>query len=283
MARPLRSLPLLVLLSGMLGASPRLAWGAAAPPTASAAVQPPMVSAALAELRSGDGWEFVLQRAGVAVWKRTGANDDAAFAVKAVVDVPVPARWLAALLLTRDYSTIRRFNPTVVDGRDLEWCAGGVRTLRRPTPRRKAFGLSVTRRPAVTCVDKDRHTCIQAASFITVSPARRDGRKERVTYIRTKPVWPLRPRDFVCRVRHEQLASGDSDGGAAGGADRDGADTAVGAAAELIVNSPTTHAAAPPCRGHVRATLRGVHLIEPTAAAACRYTCIHEALFVSDN
>ena len=29
---------------------------------------------------------------------------------------------------------------------------------------------------------------------------------ERISYIRTKAVWPLRPRDFVCRVKYERTA-----------------------------------------------------------------------------
>ena len=101
---------------------------------------------------------------------------------------------LTKLLLTRDYDVIRRFNPTVVDGRDLEW---------------------------------------------------RDGRRERVTYIETKPVWPLRPRDFVCRVRHTSLPDG----------------------AQLVVNTPAADARAPVYKGLVRGELRGIHFVQPRGRA----------------
>ena len=103
----------------------------------------PQVTAALQEVQAMGGWTFVLRRNGASVWKRGGdASDERApFAVKATILVRAPPRVLAAMLLTRDYDTIRRFNPTIQGGRDLEW---------------------------------------------------RDGRKERVTYVLTKPIWPLR-------------------------------------------------------------------------------------------
>ena len=122
---------------------------------------------ALQELRSARGWQFVLHKQGVKVWKRTGCDDHANFAVKATMTMPCTAQQLASILTTRDYDVIRRFNPTIVDGADLEW---------------------------------------------------RDGRRERITYILTKPVFPLRPRDFVCRVRRERIGD-----------------------AELITNEAATH------------------------------------------
>ncbi|KAH8061009.1 synthetase [Aureococcus anophagefferens] len=110
---------------------------------------------ALQELQSARGWQFVLHKQGVKVWKRTGCDDHANFAVKATMTMPCTAQQLASILTTRDYDVIRRFNPTIVNnGADLEW---------------------------------------------------RDGRRERITYILTKPVFPLRPRDFVCRVRRERI------------------------------------------------------------------------------
>ena len=54
-------------------------------------------------------------------------------------------------------------------------------------------------------------------------------------------------------MRHERLPSG----------------------AELIVNTPATHARAPERRGLVRGRLRGIHLVEPRGDG-CLYTCIHE-------
>ena len=162
-------------------------------------------SEALSELKETNRWVFVLRKNGVRVEKRgADATDErAAFAVKATVEIAVPACEVAAILLTRDYDIIRRFNPTIVDGKDLEW---------------------------------------------------RDRRRERTTYILTKPVFPLAPRDFVCSVRHERLPSG----------------------AELIINEPTTHREAPPRRGKVRATLRGLHLVQPLGPNRCLYTCVHE-------
>ena len=162
-------------------------------------------SLALSELTETIEWVFVLKKDGVRVEKRGADTTDehSAFAVKATVEVAVPASTVAAILLTRDYDIIRRFNPTIVDGRDLEW---------------------------------------------------RDRRRERTTYILTKPVFPLAPRDFVCSVRHERLRSG----------------------AELIINEPTTHRSAPARRGKVRATLRGLHLVQPLGPNRCLYTCVHE-------
>ena len=162
-------------------------------------------SKALSELTDTNRWVFVLKKNGVRVEKRgADAKDEhSAFAVKATVEIAVPASDVAAILLTRDYDIIRRFNPTIVDGKDLEW---------------------------------------------------RDRRRERTTYILTKPVFPLAPRDFVCSVRHERLPSG----------------------AELIINEPTTHHEAPVRRGKVRATLRGLHLVQPLGPNRCLYTCVHE-------
>ena len=161
-------------------------------------------SEALSEL-TANRWVFVLKKDGVRVEKRgaDATDEHAAFAVKATVEIAVPAGDVAAILLTRDYDIIRRFNPTIVDGKDLEW---------------------------------------------------RDRRRERMTYILTKPVFPLAPRDFVCSVRHERLPSG----------------------AELIINEPTTHREAPVRRGKVRATLRGLHLVQPLGPNRCLYTCVHE-------
>lgn len=161
-------------------------------------------SAALREVQGlGSSWTFVLQKKGVRVWKRGHrGGDEASFAVRACARFDCTPRELAQILLTRDYELIRRFNPTVVDGTDLEW---------------------------------------------------RDGRKERITYILTKAVAFLRPRDFVCRVRHE-----------------------VHGTSELIVNTPATHARAPSPRRTVRGELRGTHLVEPAPGGGCLYTCVHE-------
>ena len=76
---------------------------------------------ALQELQSAKGWKFVLRKQGVKVWKRTGCDDNANFAVKATMLYPCSAQELAAILTTRDYDVIRKFNPTVVEGADLEW------------------------------------------------------------------------------------------------------------------------------------------------------------------
>ena len=157
---------------------------------------------ALQELQSARGWQFVLHQQGVKVWKRTGCDDHANFAVKATMTMPCTAQQLASILTTRDYDVIRRFNPTIVDGADLEW---------------------------------------------------RDGRRERITYILTKPVFPLRPRDFVCRVRRERIGD-----------------------AELITNEAATHRRAPAPRRTVRGELRGLHLVEPAGDGCCLYTCVHE-------
>ena len=162
-------------------------------------------SKALAELRGERGWVFVLAKKGTRVWKRGAeeADENAPFAVRATIEIAAPASEVAAILLSRNYDVIRRFNPTIVNGRDIEW---------------------------------------------------RDGRRERTTYILTKAVWPLAPRDFVCCVRHTQLAGG----------------------VELITNQPATHAQAPRVRGCVRASLCGLHLIEPRGRRRCLYTCVHE-------
>ena len=78
----------------------------------------------------------------------------------------------------------------------------------------------------------------------------RDGNRERISYVRTKPIWPLRARDFVVRCRYEEQPRG-----------------------AVILNTPATHAEAPPYDGLVRGTLSGLHLVEPTdGGAGCRYT-----------
>ena len=163
-------------------------------------------AAALRELQGVEGdWTFVLEKQGVTVWKRghDAAAEDTPFAVRATIEIPaVAAGDVAAILLTRDYDVIRKFNPTVVRGEDIEW---------------------------------------------------RDGRRERTTYILTKPVWPLKPRDFVCDVRHEPQPDG----------------------SQLILNAPATHARAPAPRGTVRGELRGLHLCAPRGDG-CQYTCVHE-------
>ena len=69
----------------------------------------------------------------------------------------------------------------------------------------------------------------------------RDGNRERISYVRTKPIWPLRARDFVVRCRYEEQPRG-----------------------AVILNTPATHAEAPPYDGLVRGTLSGLHLVEPT-------------------
>ena len=61
---------------------------------------------------------------------------------------------------------------------------------------------------------------------------------------------PLRARDFVVRCRYEEQPRG-----------------------AVILNTPATHAEAPPYDGLVRGTLSGLHLVEPTdGGAGCRYT-----------
>lgn len=167
---------------------------------------PPAQQAALQEMHSLKGWDLVLQKRGVSVWKRGHRSIDerASFAVRASIEIPTSAREVADILLTRDYDVIRRFNPTVVDGRDLEWH------------------------------DEEG--------------------KERTTYVLTKPIWPLKARDFVCNMRHEILEG-----------------------AELIHTSPATHARAPkPTKRIVRGKLTGLHLVESKTEDTCLYTCIHE-------
>lgn len=178
--------------------------GTVGAPTSSKAMSA-RARAALRELQDEGEWVMVLERNGVRVWKRGHAASDerAAFAVRATIDIPtVSPADVASLLLTRDYDVIRRFNPTIVRGEDVEW---------------------------------------------------RDNNKERTTYILTKPVWPLKPRDFVCDVRHESF---------------DGS--------ELILNAPASHPRAPAPKNTVRGELRGLHLCETDGGAGCRYTCVHE-------
>ena len=199
MSFPTHAKALLVLALAPSVVVARLGWTNRAGATSARA------SAALSELSDTIRWVFVLKKDGVCVWKRgaDATDEHTAFAVKATVEIAVSASAVAAILLTRDYDIIRRFNPTIVDGKDLEW---------------------------------------------------RDRRRERTTYILTKPVFPLAPRDFVCSVRHERMPSG----------------------AELIINEPTTHHEAPARRGKVRATLRGLHLVQPLGPNRCIYTCVHE-------
>ena len=202
MCCPCHTTALLVLALAAVPVVVARSWGDCLPRAHAGSAR---ASEALSELKETKRWVFVLRKDGVRVEKRgADATDErAAFAVKATVEIGVPACEVAAILLTRDYDIIRRFNPTIVDGKDLEW---------------------------------------------------RDRRRERTTYILTKPVFPLAPRDFVCSVRHERLPSG----------------------AELIINEPTTHREAPPRRGKVRATLRGLHLVQPLGPNRCLYTCVHE-------
>ena len=83
------------------------------------------VQSVLAELSNPSDWTPVRQ-GDIAIWKRghqTNKNEDedhASFAVKATKDMPVPHHIVSKLLLTRDYAVIRRFNPTIQGGRDLE-------------------------------------------------------------------------------------------------------------------------------------------------------------------
>jgi hypothetical protein len=144
----------------------------------------------------------VLEKSGTKVWKRLESGDEASFAVKATIEIDVPAKDVAEILLTRDYSVIRSFNPTVEGGTDLVWEANS-----------------------------------------------------RITHVLTKPIFFLRPRDFVCKVAWERQSGG----------------------AELIVNSPADHEGAPVTQQYCRGTLRGLHLMEPLAGGrSCLYTCIHE-------
>ena len=73
------------------------------------------------ELKSDDGWIFVLEKAGTKVWKRLESGEEASFAVKATIEIEAPAEEVAEILLTRDYDVIRSFNPTVEGGSDLVW------------------------------------------------------------------------------------------------------------------------------------------------------------------
>ena len=88
---------------------------------------------ALQELQSTRGWQFVLHQQGVKVWKRTGCDDHANFAVKATMTMPCTAQQLASILTTRDYDVIRRFNPTIADDRRPR---ATQRTRGRPAPAR---------------------------------------------------------------------------------------------------------------------------------------------------
>ena len=79
-------------------------------------------------------------------------------------------------------------------------------------------------------------------------------RRERITYILTKPIFPLRARDFIIRTQHVKRG-----------------------ATDMIVNSPTTHARTPPLqRAVVRGKLGGIHVIEAEGPDACRYTMVHQ-------
>ena len=79
-------------------------------------------------------------------------------------------------------------------------------------------------------------------------------RLERITYILTKPIFPLRARDFIIRTQHVKRGTTD-----------------------MIVNSPTTHARTPSLvRSVVRGRLGGIHVIEATGADACWYTMVHQ-------
>ena len=77
--------------------------------------RPTEVENQLDEIQSTAGWAFVVNKHEVDVWKRghDATSDEATFAVKATLRIPVPPRLLADILLTRDYGVIRRFNPTV--------------------------------------------------------------------------------------------------------------------------------------------------------------------------
>lgn len=162
----------------------------------------PAMADALADTRSTTNWDPVLNSNGVRVWKRVEKKEQtsAPMAIKSSVYAAVPPQFFTDLLLTRDYDTARRFNPTLDGGRDLEW---------------------------------------------------RDGDRERISHVLTKPVLILKPRDFVVRVRRESR--------------RDGT--------ELVLNAPDVHRLAPVARTHVRGTLNGLHLVEPHSdGKGCVYT-----------
>lgn len=85
----------------------------------------------------------------------------------------------------------------------------------------------------------------------------RDGRRERISHVLTKPVLWLKARDFVLRVRRDRLADG----------------------TELITNADTVHPDVPPTAACVRGSIEGMHLVEPITAGqgpACKYTCVHQ-------
>ena len=115
-----------------------------------------------------------------------------------------------------------------------------------PVPARVLTGLLTTRDYNVV---KTYNPTVDNGHDLEHYPAR----GERVTYILTKPIWPLRARDFVCNVRHLRRPKVD-----------------------LIVNSPATHRKSPPRVGKVRGRLAGVHLIESTDATSCTYTMVHQ-------
>ena len=78
---------------------------------------------------------------------------------------------------------------------------------------------------------------------------------ERISHVRTKPVLILKPRDFVVRVRRESRGDG----------------------TELVLNSPDVHHLAPVVRSHVRGTINGLHLIEPSKdGTGCVYTMVSQ-------
>ena len=81
-----------------------------------------------------------------------------------------------------------------------------------------------------------------------------DGKRERISYVRTKPVLFMRPRDFVLRVRREDTKDG----------------------VQLVTNTPATHGRAPPVSGCVRGSISGLHLVEPRGASTCQYTSVHQ-------
>jgi len=78
---------------------------------------------------------------------------------------------------------------------------------------------------------------------------------ERISHVRTKPVLILKPRDFVVRVRRESRGDG----------------------TELVLNTNTVHRLAPVAQSHVRGTINGLHLVEPSKdRKGCVYTMVSQ-------
>jgi len=204
------------------------------------------------------------------VWKRGHdvtqqyRQDTAPFAVKASCIIPAPASTVAGLLLSRDYpNVICKFNPTIHDGRDLEWW----KTRTTTSNSRSGSG--------------DHNNPEQHKS------------NGRVTHVLTKPQFFLQPRDFVCWVQWWD-GKEDCQSNKSNNKKKSRLDGLLSPGSKLIVNTPTQHPLAPApytaakttyCRGK----LRGWHYLAPlrsvengtsssssSSSCYCQYTCVHE-------